>query len=584
MRQLVLILLFLAVAAIAFEQPAMPEIASSVVKSAPRSDRCRQSAPAPVQPEPVWRALERMSPAERNNAVIHLLVEPAAEPLARQIEELWNSCRFEEALQLLPELERIVDPRDVEMGVEWREPLPTLQTDWGNDVRVSARDSVKIVAFDIDRSSGNLFVAFIFETSTGDHWATYISTNGGQNWSETYHWQSTYRCRWLSGAVMGNYFYVPFTRGAAQNQLLLYRFRTSNGAFSNFRNGAAYICIDSTAPDDSLTEVAIVSNQDGSNSQLYCLMLRRSDSLKYFWTADTGGVTWNEIVPPVYDAERGLDACTNQSGDTFFLFVSFYDRNDTVEAWGRSTSRGWVKWFVSPPTVGGYITSIGAYHDTIICAFEADRAGIINVRYVAWYKGSPTWRWGMFDDSTTAHEAPGVTARAGGGQGVVYRFYTSPRRLRFVWRRYYGAWSTPLAVTDFDPYWNPPGIEYLGSGVYGVVYLTRTPEIRMCYFDRSDWTGMAEQRQLVMEENILDVTPNPLSHRGRVHYTLNCPANLAVRIYDRNGRLVQTLFEGYSEAGRHSCQWDASVLSAGVYFVRADADGGVLTIPVTVAR
>ncbi|MEO0073090.1 MAG: T9SS type A sorting domain-containing protein [candidate division WOR-3 bacterium] len=584
MRQLIFVLMSLTVAASAFEQPAVPEVVTNpVIAAAVRTDRHYQSSPASLRPEPVWRELERMSPAERNNAVIDLLVEPAAEPLASRIEELWNSRRFAEALQLLPELSRITDPLSVEMGIAWREPVPTLQTDWGNDVRIGNRDSFKIVAFDIDRSNGNLFVAGMFETGSGDWWAIYISTNGGQGWSETYTWNATYRLRSLSGAVMGDYFYVVFGRGASQNQALLYRFRTSDGEQHNLRNGSPWICIDSTAANDSLTEISVISNQDVYDNRLYVMMLRRSDSLKFFWSADTGGVTWYEVTPPIYDAERGIDQCFNEGFDSLFYFFSFFDTNDTLEIWALTTAPNWRRQYVSYAG-SGEITAIGAYHDTIICAFDREVGSNLYVRYVTRYKGDPTWRYGVFDDSLTTNESPGLTARAGGGEGVVYRFYTSPRQLRFTWRRYVGAWSTPVVVADRDPYWNAPGIEYLGSGVYGVVYLSRTPQIRECYFDRSDWTGVAEQRRLVMEENILNVVPNPVTDRAQLRYTLNCPANLTVRIYDQSGRMVQTVFEGYSPAGRHSRQFDVGSLPAGVYFVRADADGQVLTIPVTIAR
>jgi len=181
-------------------------------------------------------------------------------------------------------------------------------------------------------------------------------------------------------------------------------------------------------------------------------------------------------------------------------------------------------------------------------------------------------------------EAPDVALRDGGGSAIIYRYYTSTRELRYVWRRYSGAWSTPVSVADNEPYYNHPAIEHLGGGAFGVLYLSWTSPIRAAFFDRSNWTGIAEQRRLVMDENILNVRPNPLTGAGRLHYTLNRPSRLAVRLYDRSGRVVQTVFEGQSEAGQHSLRLDATGLAPGVYFVRADADGEVLTVPATVIR
>jgi hypothetical protein len=47
---------------------------------------------------------------------------------------------------------------------------------------------------------------------------------------------------------------------------------------------------------------------------------------------------------------------------------------------------------------------------------------------------------------------------------------------------------------------------------------------------------------------------------------------------------VRTLLDGHSPAGRQSFEFDAAGMAPGVYFVRADADGRALTIPMTVAK
>jgi hypothetical protein len=55
-------------------------------------------------------------------------------------------------------------------------------------------------------------------------------------------------------------------------------------------------------------------------------------------------------------------------------------------------------------------------------------------------------------------------------------------------------------------------------------------------------------------------------------------------VYDRDGRVVRTLFDGPSPAGRQSLGFDATGMAPGVYFTRADADGRALTVPVTVVK
>ncbi|MBD3170214.1 MAG: T9SS type A sorting domain-containing protein, partial [candidate division Zixibacteria bacterium] len=38
------------------------------------------------------------------------------------------------------------------------------------------------------------------------------------------------------------------------------------------------------------------------------------------------------------------------------------------------------------------------------------------------------------------------------------------------------------------------------------------------------------------------------------------------KVYNLAGQLMETLVEGYMQAGHHSVNWDASTYSSGVYF------------------
>ncbi len=69
---------------------------------------------------------------------------------------------------------------------------------------------------------------------------------------------------------------------------------------------------------------------------------------------------------------------------------------------------------------------------------------------------------------------------------MVYRYYTSPRQGRFVWRNYAGSWSDEEIYTDNAPYYNQPDIEYLGNGEFGVLFLSwNSPVVRGAFFDIS---------------------------------------------------------------------------------------------------
>jgi hypothetical protein len=133
-----------------------------------------------------------MSLKDRQNAQISVDLEVKANlqavNTARQIENLWNSERFEEALALFPELEKNTDMNQIEIGISWRTPVPTTAppTDWAEDVRIGNRDSVYLVSLDIHRASDNLFALLVNYDSLDYWWSVNFSTDGGATWSETY--------------------------------------------------------------------------------------------------------------------------------------------------------------------------------------------------------------------------------------------------------------------------------------------------------------------------------------------------------------------------------------------------------------
>ncbi|MBZ0265129.1 T9SS type A sorting domain-containing protein [bacterium] len=62
-----------------------------------------------------------------------------------------------------------------------------------------------------------------------------------------------------------------------------------------------------------------------------------------------------------------------------------------------------------------------------------------------------------------------------------------------------------------------------------------------------------------------------LDSRPKVRFfELPARGQVAVKVYDVDGRLVATLLEGIRSAGVYSVQFDSSDLSSGMYFVRSE--------------
>ena len=585
-RTVIAAVLALAASVVALELPDTPGAISSGPRVAGQSDRDHVRPETQGTLTTAYSMLEQMSPAERKNACISVEFESSdAELLAlgREVERLWNGGQCDEALVQLANLEAHVGP--VAIGNSWRTPVPTLETNlWETDVRIGNQDTLMELAFDQQLSSGHLFV--VFRHGIRSAWYLNMSSDGGATWSETYSWSGLGVVPSVDVAVLANHVYVVYSDPADNaTQVRLRRFYCTNGAADTFSTGDDWVTPCTLAAGDTVNELSLVSNQHSSNNRLYITTLVTDGSVLYSWD-DTDPVSWTKVTTGITSgAYGGLDATENEGFDSTYLFFSYIDTNDSLRIYGRTTSfrRRYSRYIGS-----GTPTSISAYRDTIICAFEQATSTPHQVFYMINYGDVASWSYGTLSETDTIAEAPGVTARGGGGLAAVYRHYTPTRQLRFLQRVYHGpgVWSDPVSIANHEPYYNRPAIEYLGSSVFGVAYLSWTsPLVRAAYFDRSDWPiGVAEQRRLIVDDNILSITPNPLSGHGRLNYTLNRPADLRVQVYDRAGRVVRTVFAGHGAVGRQSIDFDAAGMAPGVYFVRADADGMTLTVPVTVVK
>lgn len=62
--------------------------------------------------------------------------------------------------------------------------------------------------------------------------------------------------------------------------------------------------------------------------------------------------------------------------------------------------------------------------------------------------------------------------------------------------------------------------------------------------------------------------PNPLNPTTTISYNLPESQNIKLQVFDITGRLVETLVNGYKEAGHWEHTWDASMQSSGIYIYR----------------
>jgi len=76
--------------------------------------------------------------------------------------------------------------------------------------------------------------------------------------------------------------------------------------------------------------------------------------------------------------------------------------------------------------------------------------------------------------------------------------------------------------------------------------------------------------------------PNPFNPSTTISYTLEEPGHVSVKIFNTQGQLIRTLFNGQQSSGTHSILWNgldehSEKVSTGLYFYRIESGNKVLT-------
>jgi|GEM_PF-5850125 len=71
---------------------------------------------------------------------------------------------------------------------------------------------------------------------------------------------------------------------------------------------------------------------------------------------------------------------------------------------------------------------------------------------------------------------------------------------------------------------------------------------------------------LIVNQLNLQISPNPFNSCTLLKFNLPVSSNISVQIYDVSGRLVETVAEGWQNAGTYEYQYTADHLASGIYF------------------
>lgn len=79
-----------------------------------------------------------------------------------------------------------------------------------------------------------------------------------------------------------------------------------------------------------------------------------------------------------------------------------------------------------------------------------------------------------------------------------------------------------------------------------------------------------EENELPTQFTLSQNYPNPLNPTTTIEYELPEAQNIKLQVFDITGHLVETLYNGFKEAGHWDVTWDAGNYSSGIYIYRLE--------------
>ncbi|MCP4633197.1 MAG: T9SS type A sorting domain-containing protein [candidate division Zixibacteria bacterium] len=98
--------------------------------------------------------------------------------------------------------------------------------------------------------------------------------------------------------------------------------------------------------------------------------------------------------------------------------------------------------------------------------------------------------------------------------------------------------------------------------------------------DNDTWNltrWIEDNPEIPIATELLGNYPNPFNAQTTISFNLRSADNVNLSVYNLGGQKVETLVNGYREAGYHAVNFDASTLSSGVYFYKLQIGSFVTT-------
>jgi len=435
--------------------------------------------------------LAALDVADRNNALIELETtrnQPMPWALHDPVEvaALWNEGRQSEALLALHQLESA--GFNFVPAISWKVPVGSHQKFYYQDVRIGgARIGAQILDLDYDAQETTIFAVI----GWADTWTMNVSHDGGATWAETFSFGAQAE---VSMAVCGNRVWVAYSTTGNNDELRMRRFYTSNGAVDA---GYGYETVVNISPA-TVNDVALIGNEPDVSTAVYVGIVASDNTVRTYWD-DLTGTSFTSYSPAVSNADDNIDFTYSPFGlhsSGYIAYLSYESTAGNIVVWRMSFLGTWDQVLSMPITGSQNYTSISAYEDNVMVAYEYAFANGNGIRYEVSYNYGTDWYYGdIYNPAAGDPAAHGAAVSLSGGNGSFVTYNLEEGTTDRAWLRSrpgYSSfpWNNPLWYSNFDTMSaTETKIEWIGSlcvGSHGMLYLANDG---IPYFDISTPRG-----------------------------------------------------------------------------------------------
>lgn len=419
--------------------------------------------------------LAALDEADRNNALIELETiqnqpVPWALPDPVEVAALWNEGRQSEALLALQQLESA--GFSFVPAISWKVPIVSRQNKAYQDVRIGgARIGAQIIDLDYDAQEATIFALI----GWADTWSMNISLDGGVTWAETYYYGAQAE---VSMAVCGSRVWVAYSPTGSDNELRMRRFFTSNGASDT---GYGFETVADINPA-TVVDVALIGNEPDVSTAVYVGIVASDNTVRTYWDELTG-TSFTSYSPTVTNAHDNIDFTYAPFGlhsSGYVAYLSYQSTTGNIVVWRMSFLGTWDQVFSRSISGSQKYTSISAYEDTVMVAFEYAYTNGNGIRYEVSYNSGTSWAYGdIYSPAAGDPAAHGAAVSLSGGNGSFVTYNLEEGVTDRAWLRSrpgYGSfpWNNPLWYSNFDTMSaTETKIEWIGTlcvGSHGMLY------------------------------------------------------------------------------------------------------------------